>query len=430
MKKIVSGVFLCAAALALVLAGCDSGQIRVGSEEVQIQSNDPAPQVISMTKTANASTLSGPIHLYLGMSEQLVSEPSVVYEAIFGGSASASASKASEPVLCALIDGGSGLVCSITVAGCNAMVDYAVRVSGGESVKGVEMEPFEMILNSGDVEADSIDEIDNCWGYFDGATEKDPTFDEIAELEIVGGSLEWQILSALEDFAQANVFKELYGYSDVAVAMRVVGESSFDFGSGANFAGMQFNLMAESESLSSGYRALVSGMVLTTWSDDLNLALYAPTLFDPEGISAYYTCVVKDAGEFKYFVSTDGVDYVELTSDNMELAAREDCGLPAPLDAGWHCPDDPMTELCDPDADWGGDCPGTYEDCLAYIEDFFTDELCSGESFGEILGILYDSPIVRLVGYGSPGETTPKIDYARFRTTNITGDVLDCPVIY
>lgn len=430
MKKIVSGVLLCAAALALVLAGCDSGQIKVGSEDVQIESNDPAPQVISMAKTANASTLAGPINLFLGMSEQLVSAPTVEYDVIFGGGASIVASKASEPALCALVDDGNSLVCPMTVAGCNAMIDYAVTVSGGESAKGVEMQPFEMILNSGDVEADSIAEIDNCWEYFDSGDEGAPTFEDVAELDIVDGSLQWSIIKRPGDLSGANVFKELYGYTSVAVVMKVGGAPVFDFGIGANFTGMQFNVMAEPESLSSGYRALAGGVVLTTWSDDFNLALYAPAFFNPGELMTYYTCIVKDEEAFKYFISVDGASYTELTPNNMELAGREDCGLPAPLDAGWHCPDDPLTELCDPEADWGGDCPGTYEECLAYIEGFFTDELCSGDSFGDTLGILYDSPIVRLMGYGAPGDTTPTVDYVRFRTTNIEGDVSDCPLIY
>ena len=430
MKRIVSGVFLWAAALVLVLAGCDSGQIEVGSEEVQIQSSDPAPQVISMEKTANALTVSGPIKLYLGMSEQLSTPPSVVYEIIFGGSASASASKASEPAECTLLDGGNSIACPMTVAGCNAMVDYAVVVSGGTNAEGVEMEPFEMILNSGDMEAGSIAEIDNCWEYYD-RNEK-IGFDDVAELDIVSGMLQWRILDYLGDLAQANVYKELFGNPSVAVAMKVVGTPLLDLAGGAAFAGMQINPFRAGDELSDGYRSLAAGAVFTTWTDDFNFALYYPDFVEPDELSTYYTCMVKYDVYFKFFLSADGINYVELAADNAPLLERETCGLPAPIDAGWACPDDPMTELCDPDAPWGTpECDGaTYADCLAYIEGIFTDELCSEGGFEEAFGSSWSLPTVRIMGYSEPGDLIPSVDHVRFRTTNITGDVTDCPVIY
>jgi len=431
MKRTVSGVFLWAALLALLLVGCDSGQIEVGSDDVQIQSNDPAPQVISMDKTANASTLSGPIKLYLGMSDELSTAPSIEYQVLFGSGASASVSKASETAECTLLDGGNSVACPLTVAGCNAMVDYSVRVSGGVSAKGVEMEPFDMILNSGDMEAGSIAEIDNCWEYFNSGDERLPTFDAVAELEIESGTLKWQMLENPGDVALANVFKELYSFPSVAVAMRVVGTPSLDFYSGASFVGMQVNPLFEGDSLSAGYRAMIGGAVLTTWSDDFNFALYSLDSLEPADLSIYYTCIVKDVSSFRYFISADGVNFVELVPSNVELMAREDCGLPAPIDAGWECPDDPLTEMCDPEAPWGtAECSATYADCLAHMEMQFSDELCAEGGFADAFGASWASPVLRIMGYGGPGNTTPGVDYVRFRTTNIVGDVSNCPEIY
>jgi len=380
------------------------------------------PEVTSMDKSANASTSSGSVNLYLGMSEPMVVPPSIVYD---GEGVSPSISKAIVSAQCTLLDEGRTVRCPMTVAGCEEMRDYSVTVRGGSDAEGLQMSPFETVINSGDMEARDIDEIYYCW---------DQTFGAIAQLSMGGAGLRWEILSSFDDISEANVYKELFGVPDVAVAMRIRGAPALLDSPDPNFVGTHISPYLAGAGLNDAYRIMMGDVVMTTWTDDFNVGYYTHDTIDPNDLSTYYTCMVKKGDQFKYFISIDGHNYIEFTSANMVLLFEGECGLPAPVDAGWTCPPDPMTEICDPTADWvGGACLpeyATYQDCLDMVEANFTLEYCGEGGFENAFGEFWDMPKVRIMGYGHAGAITPAVDYVRFRTTNIAGDVSDCPALY
>ena len=438
-------------AMTLAIAGCSVGG-RIGvSGSTDTTSDGPAevdasiPEVIAMSKTS-AAPWGGTVSIFLTMSEALAEAPTVS-SAILStdGPGSVSLSKAaSQTSNCTLLEDGSRVKCDITVTSCRSPVDFNVAVSGGASVAyEVAMKPYETNVNTADDEFGSELTSLLCWDQFvdsDGVRVSD-----LAIVDIADGALKFEITDCLldewgeseQDLANVSLQKEFMGHVDTMMTMKVSGVLVTYGPCAGRSAGMQFGPMASLDRPSELYHIIYGGIIAVSISDDALGTFYEPIDIDIINEPEYYYCIVKKGRDFSYFISTDGLNYTQLTAENTGYSLIVHEGvvphLFTPIDLGIECPV-PPSRICNPDAVWpwmdGEIVEMTWEECVAAAEASFDEETCSMLDFEEAEGLLYLFPIVRVLGTAAVGSSSPPIDFVRFKVADVQGDATDCAKIY
>ena len=346
-----------------------------------------APYITGISKTSSTTAGTTNISLIFTFNESMATYdlPTVTVEGVV--QANIAAGKAQNGTAdCSFNDAGTTYTCTVEISNCRELHDYEVSISNAIDVNGVAVPP--MIFDSADDEFDNADSLSNCWDQ-SGSQYATPTIDTSTD------TLQWNFHTGDwgMDLVAANIAKGFTAIAPIAVTMRVLENEMM----GTNLIGLQMNPDIAGES--GAYRVFANGgfvieeqpelpvekafFVMLTNTDDAGMAVYAPSPVNGawETIGDYsYFCVVKIAKVFRFYASTDGRIFTQMSNADTMLV---ETAVEPPLTV---------------EAQW------PFE--LAPILRLFT--------YNPVVSSGYD----------------PKIDYIRFRTKNLIGTEADCPAAY
>lgn len=377
---------------AFILGACAvGGNIKFG-EGGSLPSGADKPLVVDISKyyvPSASATPSGVVTWTLTFSKALVIAPVMTVSDTALADVAVNPSIVGE-VNCSLGEDPSIVTCTYeSVATCRELKDYFGVVSGGSGSDGAVMDDVNLHFNAADDEFDVANSIDNCWEI--GGS-------KVATYTIADSELQIDVFAWPPDTEMqlANINKTPFT-TDFAIIIDISDLTPPDALPLDTFvaAGLGTSAGGPGGGLEKGYNILLNGFAgtgglqpseflgaIVTRTDDANFTFYAADTSWGADMSQYkYLCEVRYGGVRSVYASADGKSFSHFASNNTTLMDAADPLDPTPLDY----------------------------------------DFVGFETYPLSVQIFTYNP-------GLIPEFSPKYDFARFRSSGITGTADDCVV--